>query len=155
MNRLKILLTALIVVVFSTMSVAAQTGAQVRWRAFVKMTSETEGVLTVKALVSDGWHLYGTKLPAGGPKATNIDFADSKGVKFIDDFVPDCKPVTEFDKAFGIKLNYWTGNVVWKRKFKLTGKKADAVINGKITFMACNGENCLPPKTQSFTFKIK
>jgi hypothetical protein len=45
--------------------------------------------------------------------------------------------------------------VTFTRKFKLTGKKADAVINGKITYMACNDENCMPPKTENITLNIK
>lgn len=155
MNKIKIIFVTLIAALAFSVQATAQTPAPVRWRAFVKMTGETEGVLTVKALVQDGWHLYGTQLPKGGPVATDINFSASKGIKFVGGFVPDRKPVTEMDASFGIKLNFWTGNVTWKRKFKLTGPKADAVVNGKITFMACSGENCLPPKTQNFTFKIK
>lgn len=127
----------------------------IKWRTTVKMSNEKEGVLTVKAIVEPGWHLYGTKLPKNGPKPTVLDFSASKGVKFISEFSPSEKPVVKYDDMYEMELNWWSGTVSFSRKFKLTGKKEDAEINGKITFMACNDQNCLPPKTQAVKLKIK
>lgn len=151
MKKITFLLAAIII---SMMSAVAQT-TPVKWRSSVKMTSSTEGVITIKAVISDGWHLYGTNIPDGGPKATVLDFSESKGVKFTGSFTPSAKPTTKMDEMFGIKLSWWASDVTFTRKFKLTGKKADAVINGKISYMACNDENCMPPKTESVTLKIK
>jgi DsbC/DsbD-like thiol-disulfide interchange protein len=150
MKKITFLLIALVISVFSAM---AQN--PIKWRTTYKMTSATEGVLTVKAIVTDGWHLYGTKLPDGGPKATVLDFSESKGIKFTTNFKPSVKATEKMDEMFGLKLTYWGSNVSFTRKFKLTGNKADAVINGKISYMACNDENCMPPKTESVTLNIK
>jgi thiol:disulfide interchange protein DsbD len=150
MKKIAFLLTALII---SVMSAVAQN--PVKWRSSVEMTNSKEGVLTVKAVVTDGWHLYGTKLPDGGPKATVLDFSESKGIKFTSEFTPSIKPTEKMDDMFGIKLSWWAKTVTFTRKFKLTGKKANAAINGKITYMACNDETCQPPKTESVTLKIK
>jgi thiol:disulfide interchange protein DsbD len=150
MKKITFLLIALVV---SVMSAMAQN--PIKWRTTYKMTSDKEGVLTVKAIVTDGWHLYGTNIPDGGPKATVLDFSESKGIKFTSKFVPSVKPTEKMDDMFGIKLNYWDSNVSFTRKFKLTGKKANAVINGKISYMACNDENCMPPKTENVTLNIK
>lgn len=121
----------------------------IRWRTSVKMTSESAGVLTVKAIVTEGWHLYGTKLPADGPKPTVLDFNASSGVKFLEPFKPSIKPVEKTDAAFGMTLNWWDKTVTFSRRFKLTGKKADATIKGMISYMACNDENCTPPRTET------
>lgn len=145
---------AIIALIFATATIASAQNP-IRWRVTTKMTSETEGVLTVHALVTEGWHLYGTTLPTGGPKPTTLDFAASKGIRFIDNFTPSAKPVEKEDAMFGIKLNYWTSNVTFTRKFKLTGKKTDALISGKITYMGCNDETCLPPRTENFTLHLK
>jgi thiol:disulfide interchange protein DsbD len=150
MKKITFLLLALVI---SVMSAMAQN--PIKWRTTYKMTSDKEGVLTVKAIVTDGWHLYGTKIPDGGPKATALDFSESKGIKFTSTFKPSAQPTEKMDDMFGLKLNYWGSNVTFTRKFKLTGKKADAVINGKITYMACNDENCMPPKTENITLNIK
>lgn len=144
----------LLILVMTAAGIAMAQDA-VRWRAFVKMTSETEGTLTVKALVTPGWHLYGTTLPKGGPKPTKIDFSASSGVKFVDGFKPSVQPVTKKDETFGITLNWWAENVTFTRNFKLTGPKADAVLKGAITYMACNDSNCTPPQTANFSLKIK
>lgn len=140
---------------FLLAAIPAQAQNAIRWRTTVKMTNEKEGVVTVRALVEPGWHLYGTQLPKGGPKPTVLDFSASKGVKFIGDFKPSQKPETKHDDMFGITLNYWSQNVLFTRRFKLTGAKTDALISGKITYMGCNDATCLPPKTESFTVKIK
>ena len=127
---------------------AAMAQDPIRWRTTVKMTNDTEGVLTVRALVADGWHLYGTSLPKGGPKPTAISLATSTGIKFIDKaFTASVAPVTEFDATFNMKLTYWRTNVTFTRRFRLTGPRDKAFINGTITFMGCNGENCLRPST--------
>ncbi len=139
----------------SVLSCAAQTNAMtaVRWRTTVKMVSPTEGIVTIKALVGDGWHLYSTKLPENGPKPTSFNFSTSAGVKFMGDFIPSQKPVTKFDKAFNANLSWWESNVTFTCKFKLTGK-GSAVIQGTITYMACNGLSCLPPKTESVKVNV-
>ena len=63
LKRFYLLLIAAVLAVGTAMAQDA-----IRWRTTVKMTSDTEGVLTVRALVADGWHLYGTKLPKGSCK---------------------------------------------------------------------------------------
>lgn len=146
---LKRLYLFLIVTVLAVGTAMAQDA--IRWRTTAKMTSDTEGVLTVRALVADGWHLYGTKLPKGGPKPTVLDFSKSVGVKFIGDFKPSVAPVTKQDATFGMALSFWGQNVTFTRRFKLTGAKEKAQINGSITFMGCNDETCLPPKTLPVT----
>lgn len=126
----------------------------IRWRTTVKMTSETEGVLTIRAIVTPGWHLYGTTLPKGGPKATVLDFKESAGVKYTSDFKPSQKPVSKFDSMFELTLYWWDSNVSFTRNFKLTTSMDKAVIKGKITYMACDNETCLPPKTENVTYKF-
>lgn len=137
-------------------SVAAMAQNQVRWRTTVKMTDATHGVLTVKALVNDGFHLYGTDVPKGGPVATTLNFDASTGIKFTGAFKPSVAPVKKKDAMFDMTLTYWNApGVTFTRTFKLTGKKEDAVIKGSVKYMACDDKNCTPPKTENITLKIK
>lgn len=150
-KKLTILLLA-IIAAFTT--VTAQTAA-VRWRSTAKMTSATEGVLTVKAIIADGWHLYGTQIPEGGPVATSFDFKASTGLKFTGPFVQSVKPISKEDPTFGMTLSFWEKSVTFTRKFKLTGPFDKALINGQIRYMACNDQNCMPPKTESVKIQPK
>jgi len=130
-------------------TVSAQGNSPFTWRANVKMINKTEGEIIVKVDVPAGWHLYGTDLPKGGPKPTAFDFSKSSGVKLIGKTIPSVKPVSKDDKMFNLKLTYWTGNVTFRQKFKVTDS-SKARIEGTVTYMGCNDNTCSPPST----FKI-
>ena len=133
---------------------SAQSTPAVKWRSFVKMTSPTEGVLTIKAIIADGYHIYGTKANANsGPRPTSFDFKASTGIRFIGDFKPSVKAATVFDKAFNTKLEMWSGTVTFTRKFRVTDAK-NAIMTGQISYMACNGASCMPPKKESVRLTV-
>lgn len=125
----------------------------IKWRTSVKMTSKTEGVVTMKAIIENGWHLYGTNIPSGGPKATKFDLSQSIGVKFIGGTVPSVTPKNVYDNTFGLNLNWWDKTVIFTQKFKLTGKP-NAKIIGSISYMGCNDQTCLPPSSQSINIVV-
>ena len=145
-------ISLILVVLLSTiLSVSAQ--KPIKWRSNVKMTSETEGVVTIKAIIEPGWHLYGTQIPSGGPKATKIDLSSSEGVKFVGNVTPSIAPKKVYDKTFDLNLNWWDQNVSFTQKFKLSSKKGAKIV-GVISFMGCNDQTCLPPSTQSINIVV-
>lgn len=148
------LLTTLIAITAFAIAATAQT-QPVRWRTTAKMTSPTEGTLTVRAIISDGWHLYDTTLPKGGPVPTTLDFSKSSGVKWLGQFKASSKPVSSHDASFDMTLRWWEKEVVFTRHFRITGDVSAAFIDGVINYMACNGSTCNPPKKQTVKLKIK
>lgn len=154
MNIRKLCLSLLVIIaVIGVMPASAQN--VIRWRCTASMTSKTEGEIVVRAIIDKGWHLYGMQLPKGGPRPTVIDFSESTGIKFTGPFAANIKPTVKFDPIFAAKLNFWDKNVSFTRKFKLTGDKKDAVIKGTVTYMCCDDETCMPPKTENFKFNLK
>lgn len=149
-KTLFIILTAILV----SLSAAAQ--SPIRWRASVKMTSQTEGIITIKALISDGWHLYGFEMPTGGPKPTRFDFSNSDGIEIEGDIKPSESPIYQMDPLFGKRLSWWDRNVIFTQRFKLKNKKEgkESRMNVSVSFMSCNGESCTPPKTESMSVVI-
>ncbi len=137
-------------------SAGAQSAEQapIRWRMIVKMTSPTEGTVTVKALVSDGWHLYGTSMPKGGPRPTVLDFSGSQGVEFIGDATPSTKPVVKADRQFGAELSQWESSVNFVRRFRLKKGAVKPTVKLNVSFMGCNDATCLPPRTETFTSAV-
>ncbi len=123
----------------------------IEWKASVKMISAKEGVISLEAVISDGWHLYGTKLPDGGPRPTSFDFAKSKGIELVGKLTPSEAPETHMDSQFGIELNYWVNDVTFSQKFRLKGKQADASVEATVKYMGCNDETCMPPKTANLS----
>lgn len=144
-------LLCLLAAVFMALGMAAQ--SPVRWRISIRMTSPTEGELDIKALISDGWHLYGFDMPDGGPKPTRFDFADCLGVQFNGDIRPSESPIVQYDPLFGKKLSWWDRNVIFSRPFTVSDRK-DARIKVSVTFMSCNGGTCTPPRTETITTDI-
>lgn len=148
------LLTALIVITIFGIAATAQ-NQPIRWRTTAKMTSPTEGILTVRAIISDGWHLYDMTLPKGGPVPTTLDFSKSTGIKWLGQFKTSSKPVSSHDASFDMTLRWWKKDVIFTRQFRLTGDVSDASIDGIINYMACNGSTCNPPKKQTVKLKVK
>ena len=124
------------------------------WTSNVKMTSATEGEIIIKVSIADGWHLYGTNLPKGGPKPTAFDFSGSRGIKLTGVIKASASPTEKFDSMFNLKLSYWTGTVTFRQKFKVTNA-ANASVAGTVTYMGCNDNTCSPPAKYTFSKAVK
>ena len=114
-----------LVILFALFALALASTAQspVRWRASVKMTSPTEGEITIKALIAEGWHLYGLEMPDGGPKPTRFNFSDSKGIRTDGDIRPSEPPIVQMDPLFGKNLSWWDRNVTFTQRFTLRAQR--------------------------------
>lgn len=132
---------------------AAGNDAPVRWRTIVKQTGDGEGIVTFRALVADGWHLYGLDMPADGPKATAFDLSASSGIKFSGKPKASRAPLKNYDPLFGTDLEWWDANVEFTVPFKVTGK--DPVLKCTITFMTCDGKTCRPPVSEKIATPIR
>lgn len=136
------------VAVMTAVAALAQTPKPIEWRMTARMTSETEGVLTIKAIVAPGWHLYSTSLPENaGPKPTKIEISHPASLTWTSNMTPSVAPMEKEDAVFEVKLSWWEESVTFTRKFTTTNPAAPGKIDAKITFMGCNDETCTPPST--------
>ena len=127
----------------------------IEWSANARLTSDTEGIITIKADISPRWHLYGMEMPKDGPKPTKFIFNTEGKVKLVGKMSVDKTPVRKTDTLFNSEVEYWEGKVVFKQKFKLTNKNAtDTKIPLKVEYMGCNDITCLPPATKLFNLSI-
>lgn len=121
-----------------------------------RMTSATEGVVTVKALIEPGWHLYGLQLPEGaGPKPTVMEFGCPKGFAWAGALTQSAAPTEKADALFGVTLRWWEQDVTFTRRFTVENPAEPGSIEFKVTFMGCNDVTCLPPSSISISRKIK
>lgn len=137
LRKILIIITS---VLFTAISLSAQNNEPVKWSISAKMTSEKEGVVTIKANIEAGWHIYGFKMPESGPIATTITFDNTTGIKFTSELIASQTPVKDGNE------NYWTKYVSFSRKFKVTSEKP--LIQANVRYMSCNGNSCLPPKSK-------
>lgn len=136
--------------VIGASSAFAQIFDPVKWKSAIKMTDATSGVVTFTATVDAGWHVYGTQLPSGGPEPTSVQW-NNQGVKLVGGLTPSKAAHKQHDETFDMDLSWWTGSVTLSQKFTVTAKEYK--IEGSIRYMACDDENCTPPKSESFSFK--
>lgn len=122
------------------------------WSSTIKMTSNNEGVMTFKASIDDGWHLYSFDLPENGPNATKISFYETSGIELLGEIVPSRQPIDTVDLVFNIRVGWWDADVEFSQKFKVL-EEGKYDIAGEIYFQACNGETCIAPTTETFDFK--
>ena len=148
MTRRFLLIFTLMVIGAS--SAFAQIFDPVKWKSAIKMTDATNGVVTFTATVDAGWHVYGTQLPSGGPEPTSVQW-NNQGVKLVGGLTPSKAAHKQHDETFDMDLSWWTGSVTLSQKFTVTAKEYK--IEGSIRYMACDDENCTPPKSESFSFK--
>lgn len=126
----------------------------VKWRTIIKTTGPESGVVTFKAIVAPGWHLYDMTLPEGGPKPTAFDLSASKGLRFDGPVKPSRKALAADDPMFGMKLAWWDANVDFTVPFTVVDP-ATAHLAAKITYMACDGSTCRPPSTENIGTPVK
>ena len=150
---MKRILSLIVCAVMLSLAVSAQSNNPVSWKTSVKMTSKTEGVITMTATMQAGWHIYNTTLIEGGSyKKTNINLSESTGIKLVGAPKASAKAVTVDDKDFGL-ISYWDNKVTFTQKFKVTDKTKARII-GNINYMSCNDETCMPPKNEKIDLAV-
>jgi thiol:disulfide interchange protein len=105
------------------------------------------------AEIKDGWHLYDTDLPEGGPISTQVVYEDSSLFEITDKLRKQPQPVQKFDSTFLMDLSYFSDRVILTQKARL---KTDnpLEINGYVLFMGCDDATCLSPAEAEFSFKF-
>ncbi|MDP2336509.1 MAG: cytochrome c biogenesis protein CcdA [Bacteroidota bacterium] len=149
MKRVIFLFSFLFIVAFQLF---AQINSPVKW-TFESKQDGLDATLIFKAVIEEGWHLYDTQLPEGGPIKTSIQFADSSLFEFAGNLSKDPEPTQVFEKTFNMNLGYFSKQVVLTQKIRLKNSNQTA-IKGFVEFMSCNDETCTPPAEAEFIFNL-
>ncbi|MEI9918155.1 MAG: cytochrome c biogenesis protein CcdA [Bacteroidota bacterium] len=137
----------------ATTNTYAQVRTPVKWNFSADAISETEAHLTFTATLDSGWHIYSQFLGEDGPLPTTFTFVPSKKYKPVKKVEELSKPVKSYDKTFMMDIVWFEKVAVFRQKVKL--QAPSATIEGKIEFMVCTDEMCLPPDEVSFQLEAK
>ena len=96
-------------------SVAAQIVEPVHWSMRVEPQGDTAQVVTLTATIDEGWHLYDTELPDGGPLPTTFTFGEAE---LLGTTTADRQPLESYDENFEMTLRYYKGEVSFKQVTK-------------------------------------
>jgi len=144
--------TILFILIIASVLLQAQIVNPTKWEFDSKQVG-IEVDLIFKATIDNGWHLYDTYLPEGGPIATSFVFEDSTLFEFVGEILKEPQPVITFDQTFQMNVGYFSNMATLTQKIKL--KSSDPVeIKGFVLFMSCNDETCTPPEETQFLFKF-
>ena len=147
---MKKFLGLLIVGMLFCMSSYSQIIEPVKWK--VSMQGEgNEKEIVFHAYIEDGWHLYATDIPSGGPIPTSFSFDDISNVSLKGDVTPSKRPHEEYSALFDMKLGWYNSTIDFKQTIFIENPDSFK-ITGYITYQACNDVTCLPPTKHEFSF---
>ncbi len=111
--------------------------------------------LIVTAVPDEGWHLYSLTQKPGGPEKTVLTLAENAVIGSAGAFTGPA-PKRVRDTAFDMDVELHEGRTEFVAPLVLkTGTAAGAQkIEGKIHFMLCNAQNCLPPMNLPFAAEL-
>jgi len=142
----------LAVVLFAVTGAVAQVLDPVKWQVASKKLNDREAGVFVKAVIRDGWHIYGMNVPDGGPISTSFTFAPSKDFD-LNGKVAAPAPKSKYEEVFKMNVPFYAKEVTFQQKVKLN--KGQTTVKGAVEFMACDKERCLPPDEYAFSVAIK
>jgi DsbC/DsbD-like thiol-disulfide interchange protein len=123
----------------------------VKWSFAIKKESKDEAVILLKADIQSSWHIYSLDQKVGGPIKTSFTFAPSSDYTLIGKAIQPT-PHTKFESAFNMNVSYFENSVIFQQKIKL--KSGKGVLRGKLEYMTCNNQKCLPPEDLDFTINL-
>ncbi len=137
----------LLLTLFASVSLLAQENP-VNWTFFAEKIGTDEYLITYSADVQPGWYIYSQNTDPGGPIPTAFYVNDEvvEGVK------EEGKRKEGMDDLFGVNVIKFSGLVLFRQTLKA---KAGTNVAGYLEFMACDNEQCLPPKEVEFDILLE
>lgn len=145
-------INSLVIFLAIATSLKAQILTPVKWSYAAKKTGNNEAVIFIKSIIDDGWHIYSTKQKDGGPVKTTFTFEKSLDYVLAGKLTEPVA-ITKFEKTFDMNVFYFEKSVIFQQNIKL--RAAQTTIKGKLEFMVCNSEKCLPPEEIEFSIPVK
>ena len=131
----------------------AQIQDPVQFKTELKTISDTEIQIVFTGTIDEGWHVYSTDLPEGGPISATFNTDKMEGLELDGKLIPQGKEIENYDKMFEMNVLYFEDKATFIQKLKVTA--ANYFIEGYLQYGSCNDENCLPPTDIEFSFSGK
>ena len=139
-----------IVSLFLCIGIQAQILEPVKWKVSLQGEGQ-EKEIVFHAFIEDGWHLYATDIPQGGPIPTSVSFDELSQVSLKGEITPAQRPHEEYSPLFDMKLGWYDSKIDFKQAVTIDDPD-NFKITGYITYQACNDVTCLPPTKYEFSF---
>ena len=133
-----------LVALFACFNVAsAQMLEPVKWAQELKMVSDSVAELTFSATIEEGWHLYTTDVPEGGPLPATIRFDVMEGAELVGELTNVGEIHTDYDAMFEMDLPSFSHNGQFVQSIKIADPE-NYKIEGLLEGQACCEGACMP-----------
>jgi hypothetical protein len=126
----------------------------VNWSYSATKTGDKTYEVHLTATIGSPWHIYSSTMAEGGPVPTTISFTKNPLISLNGKIKEVGTLIEKYEEVFEMKVKYYEGKVDFVQVVKLKGN-GKTNLNGKIEYMVCTDEQCLPPLTQTFTIALK
>ena len=150
----KITLTLLFASLFFA-TIQAQMGSakQVTLSYASKKLADKKYEVSITATIAGNFHLYAQDAGVDGPVPTKITFTPNPLLTAEGKVKETGKKITKVEEVWGGKVNFYEKTVTFTQVVNAKSK-AKTSLNGKIEFMVCNDEVCLPPAEVPFKIAV-
>jgi thiol:disulfide interchange protein DsbD len=149
MKKLSLLLFGFII----SFTVLAQSGKQVKWNFTSKKIADKTYEVHMTAIINGNYHMYAQNAGVEGPLPTAFAFTKNP-LLVLDGKVREMgKLVKKYESTWSGSVNYYEKTVNFIQTVKVRGS-AKTNLAGKVEFMVCNDNLCLPPAEVEFSVNI-
>lgn len=127
--------------------------APVKWDFAAIPLNDKKAKLIFTANLDEGWHIYSQFIEAGGPLPTTFTFIPDNNYSLKGKVKEEGKPFKSYDSIFMMKIVWYKNTVVFSQEVNLQAPVT--TIRGKVEFMSCTHETCLPPKEIPFILEVR
>ncbi len=147
---MRFLVTAILTLVIA-FGAAAQTGSskQVKWNFSSKKIADNTYEIKMIASINGRFHIYAQDAGVDGPIPTSFKFNGNPLLSLNGKIKESGKLIKKREEVWGGDVNYYEKSVEFVQVVKLKGK-VKTNLAGKVEFMACDDEKCLPPSEVEF-----
>ncbi len=139
----------LVVTVFALhISAYSQMAEPVLWSYKAEKLADNQYAITISADIADGWYVYSQDLPQHGPVPTKINFEQNPNIVLQGKPLEMGNKKETFDPNFQMTVTKFSGRTLFIQKISVTTTVPQ--VKGSLSYMTCNGQMCMPPRTVKF-----
>lgn len=143
----------LVVVLSSTAFSQMGSAKQVKWAFTSKKIGDKKYEIRMTAAINGDFHMYAINAGVEGPVPTTITYSPNPLLTIQGKPTEQGKKITKYESAWDGKVNFFEKTVTFIQVVN-TKTAANTNLNGKVAFMVCNDEVCLPPSEVPFKIAI-
>ena len=131
----------------------AQSSKQVSWAYSSKKIADKTYEIHMTATIDGNFHMYSQNVGGDGPIATSFTFTKSPLLDIDGATKEKGQMIKKFESAWNHDVNYYEKSVEFVQVVKLKSNVKTSLA-GKVEFMVCNDQQCLPPSTVDIKVNI-